>query len=180
MNTILAILFAMWAVATVWLWRLGRKTLRRHRELELERRSFSADRNLLRALLAQSTDHIYFKDARGHFLLVSSSLARALGVDNPDDLIGKTDADFFGRTEIFDGEEAEQEVLRTGRPLKPYVRAKHWPDGQLRWKSTCKWPLVDERGRVWGTFGISRDVPPPEKEDEKPVRRTSAPHPKNL
>ena len=168
MKTVFIGLCAIWGIAAAAVWREGRRIAAARRKLEDDRRSFSTDRGLLRALLAQSTDHIYFKDAAGRFLLVSASLARSLGVENPDDLVGKSDFDFFGRLEVFGGEDAEKQVLRTGRPLAPYVRAKRWPDGQISWKSTCKWPLVDDQGHVWGTFGISRDVAPPENGKEGP------------
>lgn len=158
MIPLLLILVALGGSAA-WLWKEDRRIACARRELEEERRAFSTDRGMLRSLLAQCTDHIYFKDASGRFLLVSASLARALGFDDPEDLIGKSDFDFFRKMEVFDSEDDERLILRTGQFLPPHVRAKRWPDGSTRWRSTCKWPLINEDGKVWGIFGISRDVP---------------------
>ena len=57
-------------------------------------RCLTKERNLLHALMDQSSDHIYFKDHHG-FTLVNGSLARALGRSNPSELVGRSDQDYF-------------------------------------------------------------------------------------
>ena len=38
------------------------------------------------------------------------------------------------------------------------IRDRTWPDGRETWVLTTKLPLPDPRGRIVGTFGISRDI----------------------
>ena len=63
---------------------------RKRAEAALER-----DRNLLRALIDNLPDCIYVKDASCRFLAANLATARLMGVADPNDLLGKTDADFY-------------------------------------------------------------------------------------
>ena len=135
------------------------KRLRRSQaKFDEELRQFATDRQLLKSLLAHSSDHIYFKDAHGAFLLVSDSVAGTFGAESPESLIGKTDFDLFPKLEAFESLDDEKEILKTGQPMPAHTRSKHYPDGKVHWRSTCKWPLRDRDGTIFGTFGISRDI----------------------
>jgi len=135
------------------------KRLRRSQaKFDEELRQFATDRQLLKSLLAHSSDHIYFKDAHGAFLLVSDSVAGSFGASGPESLIGKTDFDLFPKLEAFESLDDEKEILKTGQPMPAHTRSKHYPDGKVHWRSTCKWPLRDRDGTIFGTFGISRDI----------------------
>lgn len=52
----------------------------------------SLEGQLLRALLAHTGDRVFAQDNDGRIRYASLSLARSLGFDNPDQLIGRTDA----------------------------------------------------------------------------------------
>ncbi len=135
------------------------KRLRRSQaKFDEELRQFATDRQLLKSLLTHSSDHIYFKDAHGAFLLVSDSVAESFGASGPESLIGKTDFDLFPKLEAFESLDDEKEILKTGQPMPAHIRSKHYPDGKVHWRSTCKWALRDRDGTIFGTFGISRDI----------------------
>src|SRR5277367_6870981 len=50
---------------------------------------------LLQAMLDNTPDRIYFKDARSRFIKCSRAVARRLGVADPAQVLGKTDFDFL-------------------------------------------------------------------------------------
>ncbi|HKY53028.1 MAG TPA: PAS domain S-box protein, partial [Anaerolineales bacterium] len=111
---------------------------------------------LLHMLLDHMPDHIYFKDAQSRFIRNSRSQAKALGLSDPAEAVGKSDFDFFPHAQ--QSFEKEQEIIRSGTPLVDDEEWVVWPDGQATWVSTTKVPLRDPAGKVIGTFGISRDI----------------------
>jgi PAS domain S-box-containing protein len=131
-----------------------------HEELEAqvqERTAALAEANaLLQMLLDHMPDHIYFKDAQSRFIRNSRSQARALGLRDPSEAVGKTDFDFFPHAQL--SYEKEQEIIRSGEPLVDEEERIIWPDGRETWVSTTKMPLLDRAGQIIGTFGISRDI----------------------
>ncbi|HKB00663.1 MAG TPA: PAS domain S-box protein, partial [Gemmataceae bacterium] len=116
------------------------------------------ERDLVAALLDNVPDAIYFKDRDSHFLRVSRSLATRFGLADPAEAIGKCDHDFFHPESANQARADEREVIRTGQPLVGREEQEVWPDGHTTWASTTKVPLLDRRGQVIGTFGISRDI----------------------
>jgi diguanylate cyclase (GGDEF)-like protein/PAS domain S-box-containing protein len=116
------------------------------------------DRYLLDVLLEHSPDHLYFKDVESRFLRVSRSLAKWMGLADPLEAIGCTDADFFAPEHAEKARSDEDVVLRTGRPIVGVEEREVWPDGRETWVSTTKAPLRNRQGQVIGIFGMSRDI----------------------
>lgn len=112
---------------------------------------------LLNALLDNVPDYIYFKDAKSRFIKTSKSHAKAFGLSDPAQVVGKTDFDFFAEDHARPAFEDEQEVIRTGQPLNKEER-ETWPDQPDTWVLTTKMPLRDQQGNIIGTFGISKDI----------------------
>jgi two-component system, sensor histidine kinase and response regulator len=117
------------------------------------------ERDLWRALLDNSPDFIYFKDERSRFIKCSKAQARQFGVDSIDQIVGKTDFDFFDEAHARPAFEDEQEIIRTGRPMIGKEEHELWKDGREEtWALTTKMPFRDNKGRVIGTFGISKNI----------------------
>jgi diguanylate cyclase (GGDEF)-like protein/PAS domain S-box-containing protein len=116
------------------------------------------DRYLLDVLLEHSPDHLYFKDVESRFLRISRSLSEWMGLADPLEAIGCTDADFFAAEHADKARSDEDVVLRTGRPIVGVEEREVWPDGRETWVSTTKAPLRNRQGKVIGVFGMSRDI----------------------
>lgn len=116
------------------------------------------EQDLLRTLLDNAPDHIYFKDAQSRFLKCSKAQALQFGA-LPEELVGKTDHDFFSEEHARPAYEDEQEILRTGQPIIGKVEKETWKDGRGEsWKLSTKMPLRNNAGAIIGTFGISKDI----------------------
>lgn len=116
------------------------------------------EQDLLRTLLDNAPDHIYFKDAQSRFLKCSKAQALQFGA-SPEELVGKTDHDFFSEEHARPAYEDEQEILRTGQPIIGKVEKETWKDGRGEsWKLSTKMPLRNNAGAIIGTFGISKDI----------------------
>jgi PAS domain S-box-containing protein len=117
------------------------------------------EQDLLRTLLNNAPDHIYFKDAQSRFLKCSKAQALQFGATSPEELVGKTDRDFFSEEHARPACEDEQEILRTGQPIIGKVEKEIWKDGRGEsWKLSTKMPLRNNAGDIIGTFGISKDI----------------------
>ena len=125
------------------------------------------DRYLLDALLENTPDHVYFKDAQSRFLRISNALANWLGLSEPSDAIGKTDFDYFGEEHSRKAFADEQLLMQTGQPLVGIEEQESWTDGRRTWVSTTKVPLRDQNGNVAGVFGISRDITERKQAEER-------------
>lgn len=116
------------------------------------------DSYLLAALLENTTDSIYFKDAESRFVRINRTQSRNLHLSSPSEAIGKTDHDFFAEEHAQDARRDELEIMHSKNPLIGKEEREVWPDGSITWASTSKMPLLSAIGEVIGTFGISRDI----------------------
>jgi len=117
-----------------------------------------SERRILQALIDPLPDFIFQKDLEGRFVLANRSMASFLGLDDPTEFVGKTDAHFLPR-EIADAMVSEDRtVIETARPLEILEESIPSVSGSRRWFSTTKAPLLDGNGGVIGIVGIGRDV----------------------
>lgn len=142
------------------------------------------ERDLLKALLDQSPDSIYFKDRQSRFVRVSRSELLNLfqiALTNHDHsgaaeteaplpehlanlelfqeyVIGKSDADFYKPELAARFGLDEQQVIRTGKPLVGKVEQVIGSNGQATWLLTTKTPWYNQSGEIIGTFGTSRNI----------------------
>ena len=129
-------------------------TEQKQAELDLQ-----AERNLLRAIIDNIPDHIYFKDVDHHFVLVNKALEEVWQRD----LIGKTDYDLFPddrpRAQRFVAE--EKRIMANG--LGVLNRESFSPrtvgaQSKSEWILRSKIPLYGPDGQAIGILGINRDV----------------------
>jgi two-component system cell cycle sensor histidine kinase/response regulator CckA len=118
-------------------------------ELEYERR-------LLRDLMDNSPDGIYFKDSELRFLRANSSFVRAVGGGDPDALVGRRLSEVLG-AQADSGEEEERRILQQRTPMLDVVR-RHSAAGRTYFSSETKAPIKGRSGQALGLVGISRDV----------------------
>jgi PAS domain S-box-containing protein len=116
------------------------------------------ERELLRALMDNIPDLIYFKDRQSRFTRVNQAHASAVGAKNAAECVGKSDADYFESGDAIRWHSEEQELLRSSQPLVDQVERLTSTHGGGRWMSTTKVAMVDRSGRISGIAGISRDV----------------------
>jgi diguanylate cyclase (GGDEF)-like protein/PAS domain S-box-containing protein len=107
-------------------------------------------------LLSASDAIVYFKDRRSRFLFVSAGwIANAVPGLTVEEVIGKTDFDFFSSEFAAATFEDEQRIMRTGEPV---ITKLELDERSGVWSSSTKMPLRDESGQIVGTFGIARNV----------------------
>lgn len=119
--------------------------------------SMFSDHNLLQILMDNITDTIYFKDKDSKFVKVNKAQVRLCGAESAENVIGKTDFDFFNIEHAKEAYSVEQRIIFDGKPINKleYVGTR---DGNFRWMNSSKVPIFDEAGKVVGTVGITRNV----------------------
>jgi PAS domain S-box-containing protein len=126
---------------------------RKHREEEL-----GVERQLLRTVIDNVPDYIYVKDRKGRFIADNQAVAHNLGV-TPEQVIGKTDFDFFPKELAEQYFADEQRVMETGEALISREEPNYYPvTDSWGWHLTTTVPLRDLQGEVIGLVGVSRDI----------------------
>jgi two-component system sensor histidine kinase/response regulator len=112
---------------------------------------------LLWALMDNIPDSIYFKNGDNRFIMVSKIKAEHVG-STPEDIIGKTDFDFYPEEIAEKMAEDDKHVVETGESIVDRIEKIVRRSGKVRWVSATKVPLRDKTGAIIGTMGISRDI----------------------
>ncbi|MEQ9031363.1 MAG: PAS domain S-box protein, partial [Aggregatilineales bacterium] len=128
-------------------------TERKQMEERLER-----ERKLLRTVIDSLPDRIYAKDAEGRFTIKNEADVRQMGADSTDEVIGKTDYDYYPLEIAKQYHTDDQTIIRSGQALINREEPTVDRDGNLSWMLTTKVPLHDMQGNVIGLVGIGRDI----------------------
>jgi diguanylate cyclase (GGDEF)-like protein/PAS domain S-box-containing protein len=126
-----------------------------------------SESQMMNALMDYITDSIYFKDLESRCIRINKSCAEKFEINNPVEAVGKTDFDFFSEEHARQAYDIEQKIIRTGIPAIDIEEKETWQGKEDRWVSTTKMPFYDEKGKIVGTFGISRDITDKKKAEEK-------------
>lgn len=145
-----------------------KKVKRIRREME---KSFHDERKLFNTLVNSMPDRIYIKDKESRFIIGNRYVASVMGTRNPDDLVGKTDFDFYQRSLAQKYFDDEQEMMKTGLPIINKEEAGLDPEGNEKIISTTKIPVIDEEGNLVGLVGIGRDITEQKKVEEKLIEQ---------
>lgn len=107
-----------------------------------------------RAFMNHSPSYIFAKDMAGRYILANRSYLDLFGYSAEDELLGRTDAERFGRD--VDWTVNDRKVIETGEPLE-FDEIAQFPDGERIYIS-AKFPLRDAEGRIVAVGGISTDI----------------------
>jgi len=117
-----------------------------------------AERDLLQLLIDNIPSPIYFKDKESKFTRVNQAQTRLLGANSNDEVLGKTDFDFYPSENANDFFSDERIIIETNKPLINKIEQCYPPGESLRWFSTTKIPITDEDGELSGVLGVSHDI----------------------
>lgn len=112
------------------------------------------ERNLLRTLIDLLPTLIYVKDRDSRFLVANFACANFMGAAKPEDLIGKTDADFYPADAARNFRAEELPVLDGIALVGKEQPSSHSPQVLL----TTKVPLRGGDGKIIGLVGASFDI----------------------
>lgn len=121
--------------------------------------ALTEERNLLRALIDHLPDYIYVKNSQSQFLTANHALLRLMRVLTVEEVLGKTDFDFFPRNLAEQYYASDQEILTSGRPQINHIETIiNQETGVTEWLRMTKVPFRGGQGEILGLIGISHDI----------------------
>ena len=140
---------------------------------ELEQRvaertaSLRQQEQFLRNVLDTDPNLIFVKNAEGVYTLANQSLASLYGV-TPEDVVGKTDADFNKNSEeTAQFMEDDRDVIRCQREKFIPTEVLTDCEGRTHWLQTVKRPLASPDGTVQHLLGICTDITARKKAEDQ-------------
>ena len=118
----------------------------------------------LSALLNSIPEMVFTKDINGVFLGCNPEFARLLG-NEIDNIVGKTDYDFFDKETADFFRKNDRLMLESDRPQTNEEWIKY-PDGSSALFDTLKAPLKNAEGETIGILGVSRNITERKKSEE--------------
>jgi diguanylate cyclase (GGDEF)-like protein/PAS domain S-box-containing protein len=118
-----------------------------------------AERNLLHTLIDSLPDSIFVKDVDSRIVINNVAHQQRLGAATPEQVVGKTDFDFFPMELAEAYYTDEKRIIQSGESLinreEPCIDPNN---NQRRWLLTTKVPLRDLAGTIKGIVGNSHDI----------------------
>lgn len=121
-------------------------------------KALAEERNILRTLIDNLPDHIYVKDTESRFVVCNRTCARNMAHTTPDNVVGKTDFDFYPRKMAQQFYADERRVIETGEPIINREEPGWDYAGNEIWGLTTKVPLRDKEGKIVGIVGMGLDI----------------------
>jgi PAS domain S-box-containing protein len=142
-------------VYQIYKWRVQIRNLAEEKKIE---EAIAKERNLLRALIDNVPDRIYVKDIECRFIIFNTAVGRKLGIEKSEQIIGKTDFDFYPPELAAGYHNDDQMVIESGQPLFNREEPSVDSVGNRKWTLTTKIPLRNSQGQIIGLVGIGSDI----------------------
>jgi sigma-B regulation protein RsbU (phosphoserine phosphatase) len=126
---------------------------RKNAELALEE-----ERHLLHQLIENIPNSIYFKDTESRFVMANMATANKMGYESSNDLLGRTDYDFFDEAHANKSRADEVQIMEQKISQEESLEREIWEGQPDTWVLTTKIPWLDRNGKAKGTFGVTSDV----------------------
>ena len=110
-------------------------------------------------LLAPLSHYVFIKDVNHVYVAGTAYFAKTMGVSSLSEIIGRTDADILGDSDLAVRYAADDDkVFESNENLLEYVAPIPDKDGQVRYGRTSKYILRDLAGKPFALLGIQVDV----------------------
>jgi PAS domain S-box-containing protein len=132
------------------------------------------ERTLLRIVIDNIPDPVYVKDIYGRKIMANRAEAKMSGKNNVEDILGRTDADLYSSEVATHSKEEEDEIFKTGNPIKNFEGKFVAPDATEHWIISNKILLKNDKGLPTGLLGISHDITERKQAEIKVARANRA------
>ncbi|PBC07818.1 ATP-binding protein [Mesorhizobium sp. WSM3859] len=121
------------------------------------RRDLAMSNMIYGAMVRALPDCLNIKDVEGRFIAANPATAEMVSAASVEDLVGKTDFDFYPKDVAERYRQDEMGALEAGQTLR-IDQPTQFPDGRQGWLYTLKAPFRDETGKIVGVITYNRDI----------------------
>ncbi|MEO5683906.1 MAG: PAS domain S-box protein [Chitinophagaceae bacterium] len=134
---------------------------------KLAEQQIKSEKRLLRTLIDNIPDAIYFKDKMGRKLVSNKFDYTLTGAEKEEEVLGKTDLELLTQNAATTGYQHDMEILSTGEPLTNFEERFILKNGNPVWLLTTKLALRNDNNEISGMMGIGRDITARKLAEEK-------------
>ncbi len=134
-------------------------------QLATERALYRSEQ-LYRRLIDTMPHQVYWKDLDLHYVGCNRVFAEAAGLDDPQEVSGKSDENLIWRRQAQRMAAEDRVVVTTGHPLLDREDTLTGPDGRQRRYLVNKLPLYGPQGAIIGMLGTLEDITARKKAEE--------------
>jgi PAS domain S-box-containing protein len=128
------------------------------------------ERILLRTLIDNIPDAIYVKDIKCRKLISNKADLDILGLTSENDVIGKTDLEIPSLENSNQTYTDDLFVIQTGKSILNKTEVFTDKNGNKRYFSTSKFPLINDSGEIIGLIGVGHDITKQKQTEQKLVQ----------
>jgi PAS domain S-box-containing protein len=126
-------------------------------EIKKMQANLELEKSMFGVLMEFLPDRITFKDTESRIMRINKAKALRLNMA-PEDVVGKTDYDFFNKEHAAKAMAEEKALIQSGKPLMDIEEQLVFNNGDVAWVSTSRIPFKNEHRQTTGMFIITRDV----------------------
>jgi PAS domain S-box-containing protein len=131
-----------------------------HRQAEEMRKmqeNLALEKSMFNVLMEYLPDRITYKDRQSRILRINKAKAERFRM-SPEEMVGKTDYDFFSKEHADKAFREEQEIIRTGQPILNQEERAVFANGDVTWATTSRIPFRNDQNETVGMFIITKDI----------------------
>ena len=131
--------------------------MRAERALQAAKKESEQRAAFIHAIFDNLGDQLYYKDAQCRVVGGNKTWLKYCGVEDLNELVGKTDEDLYPGSLGHDLLAGEQALIASGERIR--IRERHErADGSIFHCESIKCPMHNEEGEIIGLAGITRDI----------------------
>ncbi len=126
---------------------------------ELTSRELEKRVQTMEDVLVHIPGQVFWKDKHLNYLGCNGVFSEVVGLESPQEVVGKTDFDFQRSSEHAQMyRDDDKRIMSSGKPELEIEEPYHRSDGSEGHVLTSKVPLVNKQGDIYGILGICTDI----------------------
>ncbi|WPJ95704.1 ATP-binding protein [Coraliomargarita algicola] len=120
--------------------------------------SSRSELNMLRVLLDNTLEYVFFRDLKGNFILANRAFRSAVAVGGDTPGVDTKIEDFVSEKSAAWMKSLDMRMIETGRPVVNEVSLFVFQNGTKHWLQLTTVPVRSDEGAIIGSLSVARDI----------------------